>query len=245
MQVIQRAKIDLPDTTVKGNTALYFVASGAPLGGADGGTRILGLFVIEPDRSKADGALTQLNEPFLMLDSRTTVAPQDVRFEALSKDTWGWVIKVTRDAGLQSQAVRTDNMLYAPHGEHIERLATFPAAGHYTEAQGCVTLEAVQADIARREAPAASATAPASSQSASASAADEDSDEGEDSRAEANCVDASWTYRTGALPAEGFVEFVITGGGMVDGVQMPVRTHKMVFDPKSFTYVVPAELQAF
>jgi hypothetical protein len=249
MQVIQRAKVDLPDTRVKGNTALYFVASGLRLRpNGDTSDHVLGLFVIEPDSSRPDNALVQISEPTLRLDGYKSVAAQDVRFEVLSKDTWGWVIKATRSRAAQDDVALVDNIVFAPHDASIERLGKFPALGHYTEAAGCTMPEAARIAAERVEARTAEAAARAASMAASGvSPSDEErAGEGEgDEVPSPDCADYSWTYRTGSVPSEGFVEFLVTGGGLVNGVQRPVKTTKLVFDPKSFTYLVPDELQDF
>jgi hypothetical protein len=239
MQVIQRAKVDVPNVRLKGSTAVYFAASGSPLGGAGDKGSLLGLFVVQPDQKPDSSALTETSAPLLMIEGRTPVSAQDVRFEALSGSTWGWMVKVTRDDEPQPGSVRVDNILYAPHGDSVVPLAMFPASGRYTEAAGCVTVPAARAAAAARTASAA----PEPAAAASAGGTD-DSDEEDDGTPTPNCLDASWSYRTGAVPDDGFVPITVTGGGLVDGEQVSVQTFKLVFDPKSFTYVVPKELLA-
>ena len=255
MQVVQRAKVELPDTGVKGNTALYFVASGRPVvpNGNDS-DHVLGLFVVQPDASRPDNALVQISDPTSRLDGYKAVAAEDIRFEVLSKDTWGWVFKATRNRDMRDGAVQVDDLLYAPHDGRIELLAKFPASGLYNEKSGCTTPEAARiADAkldAQAEADAASAAAAAASAASAAASDNEESNEGEgegegEERPVANCLDYAWTYRTSALPADGFVDFVVTGGGLVNGEQRPIKGTKLVFDPKSFTYLVPETLQGF
>lgn len=237
MQVIQRAKVDVPNVRLKGSTAVYFAASGSPLGANGDRGSLLGLFVIQPDQKSDSGGLTETSVPLLAIDGHVPVGAQDVRFEALSKSAWGWVVKITRDDEPQPGSVRVDNVVYAPHGDQVVPLAMFPASGSYTEAAGCVTEQAARAAAASGHA--ASAAPEASAASGAASREDEEEDDG---TLTPNCLDASWTYRTGTLPDDGFVPISVTGGGLVDGEQVPVQTFKLVFDPKSFTYVVPKDL---
>ena len=245
MQVIQRAKVDLPDTTVKGNTALYFVASGHPLSATDARQRMLGLFVIQPDPAQADSALVQISEPYVQVDGLSTIAPQDVRFEALSRDTWGWVVKVPRDDTPQPGELRVDNRVYAPHDGHIVQLAVFPASGRFDEAAGCVTPASAKAAAEKYAVDVAASAALAASATASNPEGAEQDDAYDEEVPVADCLDHAWTYRTGAMPAQGLVEFLVTGGGLVRGEHRPVKTFKLVFDPKSFTYLVPDELTGF
>lgn len=234
MQVIQRAKVDVPNVRLKGSTAVYFAASGSPLGANGDRGSLLGLFVIQPDQKSDSGGLTETSVPLLAIDGHVPVGAQDVRFEALSRSAWGWVVKITRDDEPQPGSVRVDNVIYAPHGDEVVPLAMFPASGSYTEAAGCITEQAARAATPGHAASAAPAPA-------SGAAASED-DEEDDGTPTPNCLDASWTYRTGTMPDDGFVPITVTGGGLVDGEQVPVQSFKLVFDPKSFTYVVPKEL---
>ena len=261
MQVLQRAQVDVPSETMTGVTAVYFLVSGTSTESANK-TSLLGMFRIQPDIAAHDGTLTETALPVREVLSDTPVTAQDVHFEALSKDTWGWVVKMRRNVPDQPAVRIVDNVVFAPHDGQIATLATFPASGLFTAADGCERAQAVRDGPAEgQEAPAtevqlaASGTAPASAASsaaapASASASEPDSehegdDEGEEQSVPYGCFDASWTYGTGDVPADGFVTISVKGGGTVNGAEIPVKTYKLVFDPKSFTYVLPQDMPTF
>ena len=56
------------------------------------------------------------------------------------------------------------------------------------------------------------------------------------------CTDATFSYKTGPVPEDGFVTFTVTGDGPVNGENLSSKTWKLVFDHKSFSYLVPQEL---
>ena len=250
MQVLQRAQVDVPSDTMTGVTAVYFLASGTPASsGGDHGS-LLGLFMIKPDTQAHDGTLTETADAFHTIEGEVPVTAQDVRFEAFSKDTWGWVVKITRDEMPSSKGARlVDDVVFAPHEGSMTALATFPARGLFTAAQGCEKAQALRDGETQAASAASAASAPVDAASAPASAASEaeEGDEGEsgDDMVPIGCMDASWSYKTGDVPADGFVTISVTGGGKVNGTDTPVKTYKLVFDPKSFTYLLPADMPSF
>jgi hypothetical protein len=258
MQVLQRAQVDVPSTTMREVTAVYFLVSGTPVAPTGDKSSLLGLFMIQPDTVAHDGTLTETSDALETIDGDTPVTAQDVHFEALSKDTWGWVVKIRRHLPTQAGARAIDNVVYAPHEGHIAVLATFPASAVFTASEGCEAAQAVHdgaappEDAASGVATAASAAPEATASMASASPASDAAAEADDEHEEADvppalsgCFNAAWTYSTGEVPADGFVTISVKGGGLVAGSDSPVKTYKLVFDPKSFTYVLPPDMPAF
>lgn len=250
MQVLQRAQVEVPSEKMTGVTAVYFLVSGKPSASNGDKSSLLGMFVIQPDTATRDGTLTESSEPLRPVDGDVPVTAQDVRFEALGKDTWGWVVKITRPADPATPAARVvDDVVFAPHGGGVVAVATFPARGLFTAAGGCEQAQASREKTATEQAAAASAAQAAASAAAAdpASAPASDAMEGEETESgdeplPMGCTDASWTYRTGEVPADGFVTISVTGGGRINGVDTPVKTYKLVFDPKSFGYVMPQDM---
>ena len=264
MQVLQRAQVDVPSDTMTGVTAVYFLVSGTSTESANKNS-LLGMFRIQPDTAAHDGTLTETAMPVSHVVSDTPVTAQDVRFEALSKDTWGWVVKTRRYPSQGSpDGVIVDDVVYAPHDGNIAQLASFPASSVFTAEQGCDAAQVKRdkmlagdstapdgaAQAASSAASSASGAADAASEpAAAASGAEEEGDEGEGEgegeEVPMGCSNASWTYSTGDVPADGFVTISVKGGGKVNGTELPVKTYKLVFDPKSFTYVMPADMPSF
>lgn len=244
MQVLQRAQVDVPSDTMTGVTAVYFLASGTPASSSGDHSSLLGLFKIMPDTKAHDGTLTEAADAFHTIEGEVPVTAQDVRFEAFSKDTWGWVVKITRPTETAWAGARlVDDVVFAPHEGSMVTLASFPARGVFTAADGCEKAQALRDG----ETQPASAAAEAASAPASAASDAEEGDEG-DSQEDVipvGCTDASWSYKTGDVPADGFVTISVTGGGKVNGADSPVKTYKLVFDPKSFTYVLPPDMPSF
>jgi hypothetical protein len=249
MQVLQRAQVEVPSDTMTGVTAVYFLVAGTPASKNDDHRSLLGLFMIAPDTKAHDGTLTETADAFHTIDGDVPVTAQDVRFEALSKDTWGWVVKITRANAPSSMGAHlVDDVVFAPHEGSMTTLATFPARGVFTAADGCEKAQALRDGVTQAASAAAVASAPADAASAPAPAASEpeEGDEGESGDdIPIGCTNASWTYKTGDVPADGFVTFSVTGGGKVNGDDVPVKTYKLVFDPKSFTYLLPADMPSF
>jgi len=257
MQVIHRAKIEEQSPSGRLNvTALYFLASGAALDGKAPDESIIGLFVLKPDPDAQAGsaALIEIAEPTYPVEGHGPLRPEDLRFEALSADTYAWALKFTRVTADTRPGHFVTNHFFAPHGDRIAEVAEFPARAEHTPAAGCAAAEAAhRAEQARWREQAAQALAEAASaagRTAAELAAETDGNEDEMQGEEegpgtAMCSDAGWTYKTGDLPAEGFVSLSVTGGGLVNGRPHAKKTYKLVFDPKSFSYIVPAELQLF
>jgi hypothetical protein len=218
MRVVQQAKIpDAPD-----GDELYFVASGAATDGREGA--IYGAFYVHPTRPH-DGGLTQMNT---QVASRTAqaVKPENVHFEALSENLWGWVIRVQDGSDATNSPVITTNTVLAPHGDSIVTLGAFKAAVDYDPGKPCAEVKAAWDAYVAYETP---------------QVADEDIEEPEEVL---RCEKRRWSYQTGGVTGAVPVPITVTAGGTQDGLPVQPRKWKLMFDPKSFSYNVPDELQA-
>jgi competence transcription factor ComK len=58
------------------------------------------------------------------------------------------------------------------------------------------------------------------------------------------CTRLQWSYRTDPVADSTFTPLYITRkAGMQEGVQVEAKTWKVMFDPKSSTYLLPDELK--
>jgi hypothetical protein len=154
----------------------------------------------------------------------TAVRPEQVRFEALSENLWGWVIKTQRTNPHEGgSAVVTINTVIAPHGDTIAELGSFLAAREEKPTESCEEAKAAWDAFQRAEA--------------------EGSDEAEGVGPPLRCDKRRWTYRTGTVNGNTPVPITVTLGGTLDGQPVEPHTWKLMFDPKSFTYDIPADLK--
>ncbi|MEK8032550.1 hypothetical protein AACH06_17140 [Ideonella sp. DXS29W] len=248
MRVVHRAKI----VDAEGHEELYFVASGDD--GADTFSReaIIGAFKVMADPDKTDGSLIQISQPFMQGMGSVALAREDIRFEALSNKTFGWVLKTgTTWHGEDADGREVMNRVVAPSSSSMAVVATFPASIKAEVEGGCADGQARYADWVksrqeRQDAgpgPAAASSA-ASSASASESGDDESDVEGDD-EPPLRCSDATFSYKTDPVPEDGFVAITVSASGKLNGDPVPTKTWKLVFDHKSFTYLVPDDLKAF
>jgi hypothetical protein len=214
MRVVQQAKI--PDGAA--GDELYFVASGAAVDGS--GQAIYGAFYVHPD-AKNDG-LTQENTQIRYLSTKA-VKPEQVHFEALSENLWGWVVKTTDDADPDRTAVTTTNTVLAPHGGEIAVLAEFVGARDATPETSC---EEAKADWDTWE-----------------KEMNGEEEEVETRDPPIRCDKRRWTYRTATVNGNIPVPITVTAGGTLDGKPVEARSWKLMFDPKSFTYNIPDDLK--
>jgi hypothetical protein len=214
MRVVQQAKI--PDGAA--GDELYFVASGAAVNGE--GQAVYGVFHVHPD-GRNDG-LAQENTQIRFL-STAPVKPEQVHFEALSENLWGWVVKTREDADPDSNAVTTMNTVLAPHDGQIAVLAEFLAARDGTPEGSC---EEAKVALATWEAALANLN------------------EGDDSAPPPpRCDRRRWTYRTATVNGNIPVPITVTADGTLDDKPVEARTWKLMFDPKSFAYNIPDDLK--
>jgi len=214
MRVVQQAKI--PDGAA--GDELYFVASGAAVNGD--GQAVYGVFYVHPDGK--DGGLAQENTQVRFL-SNAPVKPEQVRFEALSDNLWGWVVKTRWDAEPDSEAVTTMNTVLAPHDGQIAVLGEFLAARDAKPEGSCEDAKAAYdawlAQIANTE----------------------DGDDG--GIPPTRCDKRRWTYRTATVNGNIPVPITVTAGGTLDDKPVEAQTWKLMFDTRTFSYDIPPDLQ--
>ncbi|MFS2019427.1 hypothetical protein ACEN88_22960 [Massilia sp. CT11-108] len=214
MRVVQQAKI--PDGAA--GDELYFVASGAAVNGD--GQAVYGVFYVHPDGK--DGGLAQENTQIRFL-SNAPVKPEQVRFEALSENLWGWVVKTRWDAEPDSEAVTTMNTVLAPHDGQIAVLGEFLAARDAKPEGSCEDAKAAYdawlAQVANTE-------------------------HGDDGGIPpARCDKRRWTYRTATVNGNIPVPITVTAGGTLDDQPVEAQTWKLMFDTRTFSYDIPPDLQ--
>jgi len=214
MRVVQQAKI--PDGA--DGDELYFVASGADVAGSS--NAVYGVFYVHP-KHPYDGTLEQRNTQ-MRYASSVAVRPEQVRFEALSENLWGWVVKTQNGTDPTQGAVTTVNTVLAPHGDEIATLGAFLASREAVPAESCEDAKAA-ADAFEK-------------------AVNEGSDEVEAVDPPERCDKRRWTYRTATVNGNIPVPITVTLGGLRDGQAVEPRSWKLMFDPKSFSYNVPDEL---
>lgn len=221
MRVIQSARVARKaGGGMPAHSALYFLASGVPLDGDGLNAGIVGAFVLTPDPQAENGAPQEAAEPYHPVQGMGPLRPEDVRLEALSLQSFGWVLRLTLGSQAAPAARFVVNLVLAPHGGRIVEVARFPAQASYTPAEGCEAAAVAGED-------------------------DPGYDEEEEPPGTTMCSDAAWTYQTGELPGDGLVVLTVSGGGRVNGSDIPQKTHRLMFDPKRFSYVVPDELRLF
>ncbi|MFP5391515.1 MAG: hypothetical protein ACLGI6_08220 [Gammaproteobacteria bacterium] len=231
MRVVQQTRIaDRPE-----GDELYFIASGAAIDGTP--MAMLGAFYVHPNPDKP-GELVALSLPGMHGGSVAT-RPEDVHFEALSEQLWGWVVKVKEGSDPKDGLVAVNNVVLAPRGNDIVKLAEFPASREYDIGADCQRAHESNA--------AASAPAPAAQEEGgdAPTAGAEDADEGgEETEPEVFdlCQKRRWTYRTGTVNGAIPVPITVAVSGTFDGQPVQSKTWKLVFDSKAFRYNVPEDL---
>ncbi|WP_296943978.1 hypothetical protein [uncultured Massilia sp.] len=219
MRVVQQARI--PDGA--DGDELYFIASGTAVDGSE--NAMYGAFHVHPNHPN-DGNLAQVNTQ-IRYPSTQAVRPEQVHFEALSENLWGWVVKAQTGTDPELYPVTVTNTVLAPHGDEIAVLGEFLASRESNPGRPCDEAKAAW-EAYNRPAPAGSG----------------DEDEGIDETEEPlRCEKRRWTYRTATVNGNVPVPITVTVGGTLDGQAVEARTWKMMFDPKSFAYDVPAELK--
>lgn len=257
MQVVQQSKLgDKPE-----GDELYFVASGAAVDGSS--NALYGAFYVHPNAAH-DGGLTYESKQ-VAYSSTEPVRPEQVHFEALSENLWGWVIKTQDGNDPKTTPVHTTNTILAPHGDQIAELAQFPAARDYIAATSCAEAKAAWDAYARhttapgqdqpantnkdaskeagKEAGTQAGTQAGAEASADAPATEEVVEEEEEPEEPLRCDKRRWAYRIATVNGNIPVPLTVTLGGTRDGQPVEARTWKLMFDPKSFSYNVPDELR--
>lgn len=236
MRVVQQASID----NKREGDGLYFVASGTPLDDQSG--TIYGVFYLYKDAK--NGELQQVASLY-QNDGDRPLTPENVRFEALSNQVWAWVIKespAVEDLEAGSYVV---NVVLAPHDGSIKELARFNAQQKTIPEGGCAKADRDYADWQKvREQSLAEAMTQASAVASGASDVEEEGNAEETEYDEPpRCDDLKWTYKTNPPKDGALTPLLITRTGILQSVTQPERTWKVMFDSKSFVYLLPDELK--
>ncbi len=233
VRVVQQAK---PSDGPHGDE-LYFVTSGKPLDGEPGA--LYGVFQVRAGEKEEAGKLFQISSPY-RYEGTVPLTPENVRFEALSDDLWAWVIKVQDGADPKLATVMVNNVVLAPHGDNIAVLAWFRASLASDPGIDCAAAETRYKSWANGEShPDAAAT---EGETATPEPAEEHEHAEESDAVPLRCNDAHWAYRTAPVAGAVPVPLTVTAKGVRDGVKMPEKTWKLVFDSKAFSYHVPEAL---
>jgi hypothetical protein len=176
------------------------------------------VFYVHPD---GKAGLAQENTQ-IRYSSTAAIRPEQVHFEALSENLWGWVIK-TQDAAGPGYPVTTTNTVLAPHDNEIAVLGEFIAARDAVPDTSCEEAKAAREAWEKEM-----------------SSEDE---EVETIRPPMRCEKRRWTYRTATVNGNIPVPITVTAAGTLDGKPVEARSWKLMFDPKSFTYTIPDDLK--
>jgi len=242
MRVVQRANLN----DGRPGDGLYFVASGTPLDGNTGA--VYGVFHLY----RQPGSTTLGQEGVMVQDAGDMpLTPERVRFEALSGETWGWVVKEQTGREEADEFMQVTNVVLAPHQGEIAELARFSARTRFIPSMGCDKANEAYAQWLHRNdpdqmtAPAAGVTASAASEAASAAEEGSEDNEGYDETegdGPMRCEDLSWTYKTDSIDGQAFTPLHITRKGTSEGEKQPDKTWKVMFDPKAFVYLMPESM---
>jgi hypothetical protein len=243
MQVVQRASAD---------DSLYFVAAGTPMGNGQS-KPIYGVFKVSPGHD-ATGGRDVIGSP-VRASGDVPLAPERVHFEALSETVWAWVVKEQYGSDPDKGSGHIDNVVLAPHDDHIAVLATFAAAVRNDPGVDCdeanrrydayVKSENATAPASTMPASAtdASSDAPASSGDATAETTEEADEEGVEDDTPQRCSNAHWNYQVSSDGSDIPAPIVVSGHGLLNGQELGSRKQKLLFDTQSYTYIVPEDLQ--
>ncbi len=226
--VVQQKKVDGKD-----GDELYLVTSGRA---TDGDDSFYGVFQLR----YREGQLYEYSDP-RRPSGVDPVTPERVHFEALSADVWGWVVKtISNESGVGEHFTTTNNVVLAPHNEQIVVLTEFTAAFQVLGAGNCKETESAYADWEKTQGEKKAAPAEGEgTQEPSSEEADE-----EYAIVPPRCTQLQWSYRTDPVSDSTFTPLYITRkAGMEGGSQVEAKTWKVMFDPKSYTYLMPDELK--
>lgn len=220
VSVVQQKKIN-----GKEGEELYFVTSGQAIDSNSGNDTFYGVFHLRGN----NGELYEYSDP-RRSSGANVVKAEHVHFEKLSAEVWGWVVKITDiETGDGAEITNTRNVLLAPRKNQIAVLAEFSGASSVLGGGGCDETERRYSEWRKAQ----SEKKPAEGEEY----------EGEDFEPP-RCTKLRWTYRTDPVANSTFTPLYITRkAGMEEGVPMPAKTWKVVFDPKSYTYLLPEEVR--
>ena len=231
MRVVQQAK---PEDAATGDQ-FYFVASGTPVDGNTGA--LYGVFQVRLEEGSKDGTTVEISSPF-RYEGDVPVTPERVKFEALNDNVWAWVIKVQDGTNKKDGPVSVRNIVLVPHGNDIAMLASFNASFEYDPGVPCEEANRLYAEYN------AATTAPINANANADNNKDAEDAEGTESEHDEpmRCNDAKWSYRTDPVRGQAFTPITITRKGLLDGQKQVEQTWKLIFDTKSYVYIVPNEL---
>lgn len=209
MRVVQQVRLqDSPD-----GDELYMIASGEAVGGEGA---MYGAFHIRPGKGNEGSGLVEVSSPFEAAGPQA-IKPEQVHFEALSSNLWGWVIKVADFEEPELGGTVLHNRVLAPHDGQIVTLAEFPAARTQDPGTDCAEAKVRYDEYMKQEEPV--------------------------SDPPVRCDKRRWTYGTGVVNGDVPVPITVTAGGSLDGQPVEAKKYKLVFDSKRFRYNVPADLE--
>lgn len=219
----------------KDGEELYFVTSGHTINTElDNDDSFYGVFEVQ----RSNGRLWEFSDP-RRPSGTIPVTPENVLFEALSADVWGWVVKISDvESSDGSDLNASTNVVLAPYDGGIAVLGEFYAAFAIVGQGNCEDTERAYASW--REAQQQQKSAPAEGES-SAMSKEEQVD---DNFAPPRCTQLQWSYRTDPVADASFTPLYVTRkAGLRNGEKVEAKTWKVMFDPKSFTYLLPKELK--
>ncbi|KRB83705.1 hypothetical protein [Duganella sp. Root198D2] len=229
--VVQQKKVE-----GKEGDELYLVASGNAVESNSGSDSFYGVFQLR----YRDGQLYEYSDP-RRPSGVDPVTPERVHFEALSAHVWGWVVKtISTETGEGEEFTTTQNVVLAPRNEQIAVLTEFNAAFQVIGAGDCKETERRYAEWEKAQGE--KKAAPAEGDGAAETVAEEEGDAEE--FVPPRCTQLAWSYRTDPVTDSTFTPLYITRKpGMQGGAQTEAKTWKVMFDPKSYTYLMPEELK--
>ena len=238
MRIVQQAR----PTSDSANDDLYFMASGTPLDGRPGA--VYGVFQIRKETKNKEQTLVEISSPY-RYEGDVPPSPEKVRLEKLGPNVWGWIIKVQNGTNPKEGFVRVNNTVLAPHGDDIAELATFPESFDYDPGIDCAEANRrYQAWLNPPPKPAQTSTEVLPHGELTADAPkNTEPDEEEETEEPARCSKAHWTYRLDTVNGNTFTPIYITGKGVKHGTPIEEKTYKVMFDKKSFVYILPKELE--
>ena len=227
MRIVQQAKIESEGMT---GDELYFVASGTPVDGLSG--TVYGVFQVRSDGKPNNANPIQVSSPFIYAEA-APITPENIHLEVLSQRNWGWIIKVKYGTNTKAGPVHVVNQIYTPHDNDIAFLGAFNASYEYDPGIDCTEANRRYDAWLSRESKPKGTENEESSDSPDMNEVDEEP---------GRCSKAKWTYRTGNSSSDAFTPIMVTGKGVLEGHPVAEKTIKVMFDNKSFVYLIPKEL---
>jgi hypothetical protein len=168
-----------------------------------------------------------------------------VKFEAFNADHWGWVLKqVFRIDGEQSM----DAQILIPDGDEVREVARFHSEFDNTSPVQAVHGSCENANTAYirwKEKSSTKISMPKTDIPLdSEGAEDEDAHDKDVEVSEPmQCSKYRISYRTDPVGDKLFTPLYLTLNGVKDGKPIEEKKWKVMFDQKSFTYLLPKDLQ--